>query len=177
MWFKGVIWPYYEHILKYWLRLYLTISLIIVYFCMHYHFTFYYYPFTIVTNRYKLSNKYMIKVFLACYLIYYFHKFFFIIPLKPGIYSRTCYGQPPLWHRKSGLLMQVAAYMRFICIGLSFWGMAKWPPIGGWLLMRVPAHSRFYCIGFRGLWVYWHCPFSCATENEAMAAILIFLIE
>ena len=29
-------------------------------------------------------------------------------------------------------------------------------------------------IGFRGLRVYWHCPFSCATENEAMAAILIF---
>ena len=40
--------------------------------------------------------------------------------------------------------------------------------------MRVPAHSRFYCIGFRGLRVYWHCPFLCATENEAMVAILIF---
>ena len=29
-------------------------------------------------------------------------------------------------------------------------------------------------IGFRGLRVYWHSQFSCATENEAMAAILIF---
>ena len=28
-------------------------------------------------------------------------------------------------------------------------------------------------IGFRGLRVYWHCPFSCATENEAMTAIFI----
>ena len=24
--------------------------------------------------------------------------------------------------------------------------------------------------------VYWHCPFSCATENEAMTAILILSI-
>ena len=30
------------------------------------------------------------------------------------------------------------------------------------------------CIGFRGLRVYWHCPFQCATKNEPMAAILIF---
>ena len=29
---------------------------------------------------------------------------------------------------------------------MPFWGMAKWPPIGGWLLIRVAAHSRFYCI-------------------------------
>ena len=35
-------------------------------------------------------------------------------------------------------------------IGVSFvyempcWGLAKWPPIGGWLLIRVAAHSRFY---------------------------------
>ena len=29
---------------------------------------------------------------------------------------------------------------------MQFWGMAKWPPIGGWmLLMRVAAYSRFYC--------------------------------
>ena len=28
---------------------------------------------------------------------------------------------------------------------MSFWGMTKWPPIGGWLLIRVAAHSRFYC--------------------------------
>ena len=27
----------------------------------------------------------------------------------------------------------------------SFWEMAKWPPIGGWLLIGVAAHSRFYC--------------------------------
>ena len=29
-------------------------------------------------------------------------------------------------------------------------------------------------MGFRGLRIYWHCPFSSATETEAMAAILIF---
>ena len=29
-------------------------------------------------------------------------------------------------------------------------------------------------IGFRGVRVYWHCPFSCATENQAIVAILIF---
>ena len=29
---------------------------------------------------------------------------------------------------------------------MTFWGKAKWPPIGGWLLIRVAAHSRFYCI-------------------------------
>ena len=28
---------------------------------------------------------------------------------------------------------------------MSFWGMTKWLPIGGWLLIRVTAHSRFYC--------------------------------
>ena len=28
---------------------------------------------------------------------------------------------------------------------LCLLGMAKWPPIGGWLLIRVAAHSRFYC--------------------------------
>ena len=28
-------------------------------------------------------------------------------------------------------------------------------------------------IGFRSLRVYWHCPFSCAIETEAIAAILI----
>ena len=26
-----------------------------------------------------------------------------------------------------------------------FWGMAKWPPIGGWLLLRVAAHRRLCC--------------------------------
>ena len=31
-------------------------------------------------------------------------------------------------------------------------------------------------IGFRGLRVHWHCPFSCATENEAAAAILVLSI-
>ena len=29
---------------------------------------------------------------------------------------------------------------------MPFWGMAKWPPIGGWLLIRVAAHSRFHII-------------------------------
>ena len=28
-------------------------------------------------------------------------------------------------------------------------------------------------IGFWGLRVYWHCPFSCAIQTEAVAAILI----
>ena len=31
-------------------------------------------------------------------------------------YNRICYEQPPMWHRKSGLLRQVAAHWRFICI-------------------------------------------------------------
>ena len=31
-------------------------------------------------------------------------------------YSRTCYEQPPLRHKKSGLSRQVAAHRRFICI-------------------------------------------------------------
>ena len=31
-------------------------------------------------------------------------------------------------------------------------------------------------IDFRGLRVYWHCPFSCEIENEAMAAILVLSI-
>ena len=29
---------------------------------------------------------------------------------------------------------------------MPFWGMAKWPAIGGWLLISVASHSRFYCI-------------------------------
>ena len=29
---------------------------------------------------------------------------------------------------------------------MSFWGMIKWPPIGGWLLIKVADHSRFYCM-------------------------------
>ena len=28
---------------------------------------------------------------------------------------------------------------------MSFWGMAKWPPIASWLLIRVAAHSMSYC--------------------------------
>ena len=31
-------------------------------------------------------------------------------------------------------------------------------------------------IVFRGLRVYWHCPFSCETENEAASAILLLSI-
>ena len=27
---------------------------------------------------------------------------------------------------------------------MPFWGITKWPPIGGWLLIRVADHSRFY---------------------------------
>ena len=37
-------------------------------------------------------------------------------------------------------------YIYIIFSGMSFWGLAKWPPIWGWLLIRVAAHSRFYCI-------------------------------
>ena len=36
----------------------------------------------------------------------------------------------------------------------------------------IPSKPGIY-IGFRGLRVYWHRPFSYATENEAMAAIFI----
>ena len=28
-------------------------------------------------------------------------------------------------------------------------------------------------VGFQGLRVYWHCPFSCAVQTKAIAAILI----
>ena len=62
------------------------------------------------------------------------------------IYSRTCYEQPPLWHMKSGLLRQVAAHRRFICIGNAILGNGQRAPIEGWLLKRVAAHSRFYCM-------------------------------
>ena len=31
-------------------------------------------------------------------------------------------------------------------------------------------------IGFRGLRVYWHCPFSCETKNKATEAILVLSI-
>ena len=61
------------------------------------------------------------------------------------MYSRTCYEQPPLRHWK------VAFQDRWLSIGdsfvleMSFWGMVKWPPIGGWLLIRVVAHNRFHC--------------------------------
>ena len=40
---------------------------------------------------------------------------------------------------------------------------------------EFPWNVVYIC--FRGLRVYWHCPFSCVTENEAMVAILIFLIK
>ena len=46
---------------------------------------------------------------------------------------------------------KVAFQDRWLFIGglfvykMSFWGMTKWPPIGGWLLIRVAAHSRLYC--------------------------------
>ena len=32
-------------------------------------------------------------------------------------------------------------------------------------------------IGSLGLWVHWHCPFSCTTENEAMTAMLNFIFN
>ena len=47
--------------------------------------------------------------------------------------------------------IKVVSQDRWLLIGssfvykMSFWGMTKWPPIGGWLLIRVAAHSRFYC--------------------------------
>ena len=34
-----------------------------------------------------------------------------------------------------------------------------------------PGNLVHVYIDFRGLQVYWHCQFSCATENEAIAAI------
>ena len=41
----------------------------------------------------------------------------------------------------------MAVHNRFICIqNAIFWGLDKWPPIGGWLLIRVAAHNRFYCM-------------------------------
>ena len=45
---------------------------------------------------------------------------------------------------------KVAFKSRWLLIGglfaykMPFWGMTKWPPIGGWLLIRVAAHSRLY---------------------------------
>ena len=46
---------------------------------------------------------------------------------------------------------KVAFKGRWLLIGdlfvyeMSFWGMAKWLPIGSWLLIKVAAHRRFYC--------------------------------
>ena len=46
--------------------------------------------------------------------------------------------------------------------------------------LRIPSKPGIY-IGFWGLRVYWYCPFSCETENEAAAAIFnksfLFLIN
>ena len=39
----------------------------------------------------------------------------------------------------------------------------------------IPLKPGIY-IGFWGLRVYKYCPFSCETENEAAAAILVLLI-
>ena len=79
----------------------------------------------------------------------------FKFTLKLLNYSRTCYEQPPLWHRKTGLEMQVAAHRRFICIQNGIWGsgLPYIGMIGGWMLIRLAAHSRFYCTRiFRPAW-------------------------
>ena len=50
---------------------------------------------------------------------------------------------------------------------------ATWWLIFFQLVFRIPSKPG---IGFRGLRVYDYCPFSCETENEAAAAILVLLI-
>ena len=40
----------------------------------------------------------------------------------------------------------------------------------------MPGNLAYNNIGFRGLRVYRHCPFSRATENDALGAILILSI-
>ena len=53
--------------------------------------------------------------------------------------------------------VKAALQGRWLLIGgllvykMSFWGIAKWPPIGGWLLIRVAVHNRFYCTA----WFYY----------------------
>ena len=61
----------------------------------------------------------------------------------------TCYEQPLLRHRKSDLCRWLPIGGSFV-YKMPFWGMAKWPPIGGWLLIKVAAHSRFYCTTILG---------------------------
>ena len=42
---------------------------------------------------------------------------------------------------------------------MSFWGMAKWPPIGGWLLIRVAAHScTVYNLTIKTNYIYYISP-------------------
>ena len=51
--------------------------------------------------------------------------------------------------------VKVAFKGKWLLIGGSFvwempsWGMAKWPPIGGWLLIRVAAHSAQVILYYR----------------------------
>ena len=52
---------------------------------------------------------------------------------------------------------------------------ATWRLIFLKLFFRIPSKPGIY-IGFWGLRVYWNCPFSCETENEAAAAILVLSI-
>ena len=52
---------------------------------------------------------------------------------------------------------------------------ATWRLIIFQLVFRIPSKPGIY-IGFRGLRVYDYCPFSCETENEAAAAILVLSI-
>ena len=61
------------------------------------------------------------------------------------IYSRTCYDQPHLWHRKSGLLRQVAAHRRFICIENVIWGNGQVASHNRLAAHKMAPHSRFYC--------------------------------
>ena len=64
-------------------------------------------------------------------------------------YSRTCYEQLPLRHRKSGLLTQLAAHRRLICIQNAILGNDQVASH-----RRLAAHSKFYC---RHLlkWIIW----------------------
>ena len=60
-------------------------------------------------------------------------------------YSRTCYEQPPLRHRKSGLLRQVAAHKRVIHLQNAILGDGQVASHRRLLLKRVAVNSRFYC--------------------------------
>ena len=123
---------------------------------------------------------------------------FFIIPLKPGIYRFSGSASQPktrLWRPSLFFNYNIPCYRDNLTnnywISPILYMMLPMSMEMTWLDFQLSTYnqngrhlannfflyffSRFPSnIGFRGLRVYWHCLFSCATENEAIVAILKF---